>query len=586
MSWQRIESSTVDPAVADGLAARIADPLWLLARQWQVGEFRGEDAANPLFVRLRAQSVEVDRWQVGPPGGDGAVFTRGTGGRAAASDDTPLEAAVEAEPHAAGAGAARVAAEAAHLLTQALRQVEGLDERTLGELLERLRKRFPLTVTADGQRRDVAGERRLALLARTAFDGTALAVALGSEPKTIELATAGLASAVAKRVRAAVQSWIALLASMFVIPQSAGSWNPARMEYEFQVGAPVGATTRGLTLAARDYAGGRLDWYSFDVVGVHDRERAGTVDQHQAELLPTPLTYPGMPASRFWEIEDHAVSFGNIDAAPEDLARVVVAAYATVYGDDWYVVPLTLPAGRIIQITGVEVLDDFGGRTTIAASATLDGPQRALRFFELTGDPFPDAGGAPLLFVPPVVRSTDAGSPLDAIEIVRDESANLAWAVEHRVEGVYGRGVDPLAAAGGDGPRAAPPPPRAGPAAGEWRFELGGEIPANTVPLLPVRLGADGAIGLQRGRVPLPGSAGTRGALSALLEPAARLIIEESEVPRAGLRVERRYQSARTPAGGLRVWLGRRKGPGRPTGASGFELDRMERHAPPRDAAR
>ena len=60
-SWVRVESSTLDPDLVEGLAARVADPLWLLARQWQVGEFTGEDAANPLLVRLSARSVVLDR---------------------------------------------------------------------------------------------------------------------------------------------------------------------------------------------------------------------------------------------------------------------------------------------------------------------------------------------------------------------------------------------------------------------------------------------------------------------------------------------------------------------------------------------
>ena len=30
-----------------GLQARVYDPLWLLARQWQIGEFQGEDSGSP-----------------------------------------------------------------------------------------------------------------------------------------------------------------------------------------------------------------------------------------------------------------------------------------------------------------------------------------------------------------------------------------------------------------------------------------------------------------------------------------------------------------------------------------------------------
>jgi hypothetical protein len=280
-----------------------------------------------------------------------------------------------------------------------------------------------------------------------------------------------------------------------------------------------------------------------------------------------------MPASRFWEMEDGTVYFGDIDAAPEDLARITLAAYGAVYNDDWLLVPLTVAAGSIVQVTEVEVLDDFGDSTPIAATAVVDGPDRVFKYFELTGDPAPSAGGAPVLFVPPTVVSTDAGRPLDDVSIARDESANLAWVVERRIEGTYGRGVDPLAARAGEGPRAAPPNTDTD----VWTFDLGGDVPRNWVPLFPVRLGERGSIGLQRGRVPIPGTRRTRGALSTLMEPDRRLVVEESEVPEVGLRVVRRYQSARTRAGGLRVWLGRQKGPGRPAPDSGFVTDQLLR---------
>jgi hypothetical protein len=36
----------------EGLRARVADPVWFLARQWQLGEHQGEDASSPATVRF------------------------------------------------------------------------------------------------------------------------------------------------------------------------------------------------------------------------------------------------------------------------------------------------------------------------------------------------------------------------------------------------------------------------------------------------------------------------------------------------------------------------------------------------------
>ncbi len=567
--WQRAEPTTVDPDLTEGLSARIADPLWMLARQWQSGEFRGEDAATPIFMRLEGQMVQIDRWQVGPTGAKGPVHTH--------DPQTPLEPIVEAEHHASGAGGARVGAESAHLLVALLRDVDGLDVAGRNRLVDVLRDAFPLRPDTSVERRDPAGERRLDALARRLFDGAAFAAMIVTTPgKALGLiAQARLSAAVAASVTAVITTWGRELGQVFVIPQTDTTWNPSRMEYEFRIGAPAGPG-QGFLLESRDHGGGRLDWFTFDAVRFHPREDAGPPIVFGNELLPVPLTYPGQPASRFWEMEDGDVHYGGIDADITDMARVALAAYATVYSDDWYLVPVTVPSGHLVRITLIEVTDDFGDTTTVPAAAVLDGADRACRFFELTGDTSVERGLAPLLLVPPTVQAIDAGRPLDDVLMGRDEVANMAWAVERRVEGAYGRGIDPLAAVSPGGRRSAPPL-EPGEVDDRWVFDLGGAVAGNWLPLLPVRLQGSEQIGLQRGRVPLPDEDRSRGALSTLLEPDGRLIIEESEVPRAGLRVQRRYQAARTPDGSLRVWLARQKGPGRPTDDETVATDVLRR---------
>ena len=52
-----------------------------------------------------------------------------------------------------------------------------------------------------------------------------------------------------------------------------------------------------------------------------------------------------MPAPRFWEMEDARFDPGAIDAAPNDLGRLLLTSFATVYGNDWFVLPVRLPVG-------------------------------------------------------------------------------------------------------------------------------------------------------------------------------------------------------------------------------------------------
>ena len=64
-TWARLEPQTAADDIATGFAARVHDPLWLLARQWQVGEFQGEDAGTPIVARWRARVTPMTRYVAG-----------------------------------------------------------------------------------------------------------------------------------------------------------------------------------------------------------------------------------------------------------------------------------------------------------------------------------------------------------------------------------------------------------------------------------------------------------------------------------------------------------------------------------------
>ena len=57
--WNRLEPRSRVDGLAGGLAARVHDPLWLLARQWQVGEFAGKDAGSPLTAQVKWTTADL-----------------------------------------------------------------------------------------------------------------------------------------------------------------------------------------------------------------------------------------------------------------------------------------------------------------------------------------------------------------------------------------------------------------------------------------------------------------------------------------------------------------------------------------------
>ena len=65
-SWMRLEPRSRNAEMSASLQARVYDPLWLLARQWQLGEFQGEDNGSPVVASWRAEAARLTRYHSGP----------------------------------------------------------------------------------------------------------------------------------------------------------------------------------------------------------------------------------------------------------------------------------------------------------------------------------------------------------------------------------------------------------------------------------------------------------------------------------------------------------------------------------------
>lgn len=55
----RLEADPHQRDLARGWSAALADPLWMLGRQWQMGEHQSEDAASPVGVEIRSHSTPI-----------------------------------------------------------------------------------------------------------------------------------------------------------------------------------------------------------------------------------------------------------------------------------------------------------------------------------------------------------------------------------------------------------------------------------------------------------------------------------------------------------------------------------------------
>ena len=578
-TWNRLEPLPQSTDLVPALQASIADPLWLIARQWQFLEHAGEDAGTPIEARVDAEAAPVTRYLAGALGENAA--TRST---AYASAALPLEVTVEREP--ARLLHARLGADAGMYFLRLL-NVPGLTKFRDDFIAE---YPFDLPASPDDAGADTAGVAWAALWRGRALDGRKLAAALtplrdATGKVTGVPAPPNVPPGQQKKLIDVLQKWIEWFDNALVETSTADAWNPSRQEYAFATSARVSGGE--ITLAADEYADGDLDWYAVDAaaesLGASTPSPAGL---HLRPTLPAPVEYPGKPADRFWEFEDAAVHFGALTAGPTDLSRLLLVEFALIYGNDWFIVPVRLPVGSLVRLTSFTVRDTFGVVTTITKSRNVDGTAWSL--FEIAGssDAAQTVSARDFLFLPPTLIQTLVGDAVEEVALFRDEMANMAWGVERRVQGVSGESYDRYAEATR---RAAQQQVSGPPVEAQLIYRLATAVPEHWIPLVPVPAegsspGTNPVIQLQRRALLRTEMNGERRAIQPkglLLRTDPReapdteppLRIEEEEVPREGAVVTRAFQFARWIDGRSLLWLGRRKRAGRGEGASGLRFD-------------
>jgi hypothetical protein len=553
------------PELQDGLQARIHDPLWLLARQWQFGEFRGEDTGSPAGAHLVMETAPITRYRPGPQSGATGVQPYIA---AALALETLVEREAVVEPN---APSWRWAAEAGQQLNRFLDLEGAAASRAVF-----LRSPYALVLPPPQARRALDNDSRrfLSVVGGRVVDGTRFrerAASLRDRNAMADLFQERpfdtVPAADQPKVVRAIAAWLAWYSAAFSDARGSSAWVSERIEYEFAVS---GKTSDGeVVLAAPEYLEGHLDWFSFVARPGASLGATDNPTTNSAAFLPAPVSYRGMPSPRFWEFEDANVNFAKVEGDPEDLARVLLVKFALEYGNDWFLVPVEIDVGSLCRVRSLLVTNTFGERLLVPHTTEVDGANSPWRAFALSADT------RRLFFLPPVLGTELQSPPIEDVLFLRDEMANVAWAVERVVQSPAGRPLDRYEAyQDAKGRRDEDVASGGGAAAdGSVAYRLGTTVPDYWIPLLPVQDGT--SIRLKRGALPKLGD-GVEGLLEArgrVLEPGRELLLHDEEVPREGARVSRAYQYARWTDGSTHLWIGRRKQPGRGEGSSGLQFD-------------
>ena len=579
-TWTRLEPQPRDASMERSLQAQVRDPLWMLARQWQMGEFLGDDAGSPVAATIAAEMRSV------------TTFTPGNSASATIAIDPtlPIEVHVEREPVVLQM---RGSAQQGLYFEKLVRQA-GI--ASADAVIAAFRSAFSIAATSpDPVNAPNDALRFRSIAAGRVTDGEALyasvfATANGQTP-LIPLP----AEASAPGMAAVLSSFAAFRSSLFSEPAGETAWQSQQLSYNFSLGSP--APDRNITLQAPDFRGGHLDWYSF---GLNETQAtaAGAVNSvAQAnpalvttatfDLFPNQVVFRGMPDSRWWNFEDAVTDFGQLDVQHVDLAKLLVMEFALVYGDDWFWIPVpiqvgisgsdTLSRGTLSRITNLVVTDTFGVRTLIRPSeqTQVNAGETPWSMFKISGQNV----RSDFILMAPTLGTVNDADALEEVLFLRDDMAAMAWAIEHRLQSELDESTDAYALyqqrLKADPP---PPPPVATPGGPEIAYSLEKVPPDNWIPLVPV-LTPSSELYLRRGTMEVPTSSGfiKLKARGAILEPQHPFFVTDAAVPRSGTEVDRYFRYTRSSDGTIFVWLARKSGQGTGSGWSGLRFDLVDK---------
>jgi len=577
--WDRLEPMPYEEDFLRSLRAEVHDALWMLTRQWQFGEFKGEDAGSAIYADIEVEVAPISR----------IAFQQGTTATVL-PDQIPMEAVVESET---------VPISLRDCLRWTVQLKKSILEAGLPiSVLDIFLKNFPLAAPTtnnsisqaekDRWEADIEAQIWMSQFSGKLLDAKNFYTALKAQPQldANKLMTNPIVptaqNAKVKTVGLDLNAWwegLFFQPSQTTLEGASPFWNKKDMDYEFGVSAPK--TSGRQVFSSMDYSLGKLDWHAFS-------EGSGSIGsttltdvallgnekllppQGVINLFPNPTQFPGMPASRFWEFEYGNINLANMKIGNNDLAKVLFAEFALVFSNDWQLVPLTLPFGNVCRVKKITVTDVFGKQSkVINASQNNNIGTDGWSMFGITATSAPEGG----LVLPSIAVGLLESPPIEKVYFTKSEWDNVLWAIEKIIPGFLGSGEDADIAferlkrllirkygatgtpSGGQAP------------VEEFIYQLLNEIPETQFPYF-----ASGSIWKrQQLKRTITGVTDF-----SLVEPVSLSVKQDelsNNIPDSGISIERTFQRARGTNGSIVTWLGRKKSLDKPSNWSKMEFD-------------
>jgi hypothetical protein len=423
-------SDPADGSIQRGLKAEIRDPLWMLSRQWQFGEFKAEDTGSAIHVSASLKMRKFNKLSLSNDASP-VDFT----------DDIPLEAIVECEDF---LNTFRVKIE---MGIQWMKLLKSAGKFSLNEVFYNSSLPVSLKINlpadeADNYNKFINNKYKNYLnlaIKNHVIDGGAFYKYLfeNSQHKASEFLNS--ADPVIDDLGS---RFVKMYKSIYTLPLagSSNAWDNQRLEYKFNCRSEIG--TDKINLIADEYYDGKLDWNDFNIVkepasGVLNKNTL--IQNTLLNVLPVGVKFPGMPLKRWWEIENYNTSISNLDIGKYDVASLVFSEFCLRYSGNWLLIPCKIRKGCYSEISNLLVKDVFGKITEIKHTKDIDPNNSDWSLFSLTNDSDSKSFDKGLYF-PFVVNTSLHSDPVEEINFLRDDMADLVWGIETIIQDTIGIG--------------------------------------------------------------------------------------------------------------------------------------------------
>lgn len=428
-TFTKIEPRTRKADYSEAMSFEVYDPLWMLGRQRQFGRFQGNNCGTTVEAKVTITTESISK-------------VRDKDGKKKSIDgnSAPLEYQVERRPRTIDPYA-RIESALHFLEMKSLPKNKAL-------LLKTLIRHCPLdpfipdvprnkrTVEDVKAQSNVKMDKLYRLYGKRCFDGYKLYLASQIPFSSNQV-----------RLNQALKEYKLWFKKKYLVDGDTSTyWNEEKLGYE------TGLITRNSTFTAEDYHTGRLSWYSFDHSVNAGTDTSSTVRKITVPALPSPATFPGAPNRRLWEFENRKVQFNDWrNDETSALASSVILQYTLMYSNDWMILPVDIEAGTLIKVVDIEIKDSFGKVFHIKKNFESDNTDRSLGFQDRWAmfshvrpdayevDDFKTGDG---LLIPPTLQRVEQGAPIEEVQFLRDEMANMVWGVEERVSDGCGGSLD------------------------------------------------------------------------------------------------------------------------------------------------